>query len=105
MSKTEPEPKSEKTKDIHAPSPKKVGPKSRTEPSTATKGSKVSNTETAKVSPTKKVEQKKDVKSPKAKSGKPINPIELIDELQGIEDFLRESTNESPKKSETKGSP
>ena len=100
MSKTEPEPKLEKTKDIHAPSPKKVGPKPR-----ADQGTKVSNTETAKASPTKNVEQKKDVKSPKAKSGKPINPIELIDELQGIEDFLRESTNESPKKTETKGSP
>merc|ERR1711997_1114842 len=46
ISKTEPEPKSEKKKDIHLPSPKKVGPNSRTD-----KGTKVSNTETAKASP------------------------------------------------------
>ena len=41
MSKTEPEPKSENKKDIHLPSPKKVGPKSRADP-----GTKVPNTET-----------------------------------------------------------
>lgn len=107
VSKTTPQPTPEKAKNVKAsPSIKKATEsKSRTESSTNSRASKPASNESTKKSPTKDAEQLKSTRSSHYKPSKPINPIELIDELQGIEDFLRESTNESTEPEEKKGSP
>ena len=70
----------------------------------ATKFSKSTNADSVKKTPAKNIEPTKTSKTSQYKSTKPVNPIDLIDELQGIEDFLRESTNEQ-KTPEKKGPP
>merc|ERR1712141_574957 len=96
----------ENIKEVKSPSPNKkvVASKMRTVPSTGTRSSKLASDESAKKTPSKDPEPNKSNKSSNYKPSKPLNPIELIDELQGIEDFLRESTNES-KSPEEKVSP
>ena len=82
---------------------KKVDPSTkRAEPVTATRSSRSTNADSVKKTPAKNNEPTKSSKSSQYKSTKPVNPIDLIDELQGIEDFLRESTNEqkTPEKTE-----
>jgi len=84
---------------------KKVDPSTkRAEPVTATRSSRSTNADSVKKTPAKNNEPTKSSKSSQYKSTKPVNPIDLIDELQGIEDFLRESTNEqkTPEKTENK---
>ena len=106
ISKIPHQPDSEKTKDVKSsPSNKTtVVSKARTDPSSTTRASRVTGNQSTKKVPPNDIEQTKSTKSSQYKTGRPINPIEFIDELQGIEDFLRESINE-PKKPEGKGSP
>ena len=107
IAKTTTEPTPEKSKNVKASPSIKKAPESKlkTESSTNSRASKATSNEPAKKTPLKDTEQLKSTRSSHCKSSKPINPIELIDELQGIEDFLRESTNESPNPEEKKGSP
>ena len=78
--------------------------KARTEASSPTRASKVTAKQSPKKASSNEIEQPKSTTRPQYKTGKPVNPIEFIDELQGIEDFLRESTNE-PKTPDKKDSP
>ena len=106
--KETPKSEPEKAKDTKVVSTnKKVStPNKNAETVTPIRSSRSANSDSTKKAPFKASEPSKASKT--KPSTKPVNPIDLIDELQGIEDFLRESTNETKtpeKKSPEKSDP
>ena len=86
---TKPDAEKDNNSKSNSSNKKDVTPNKNTESLTTSRSSRASKT------PVKSTEPSKPSKTSQSKSTKPPNPIDLIDELQGIEDFLRESTNET----------